>query len=706
MRAQSPALAWAVVVSILSGCTNPKQGTLPGAGNPDADTVEPDGAPAADDASTADVATGPRDTSVTATPDGEAPDAPAGPSPDGPLVKQNNGAACASDGDCVTGFCVDKVCCGARCGATCQACTQTRTGKPDGTCAPVTAGADPDGECPAQAPTTCGNLGGCDGAGACRLHPTTASCAAAACSGSTFTPQRHCDGRGQCAAAAPASCGLFKCNATGCPTSCFGDGDCQGVACINGTCGGKRANGASCASSGECGSGYCVDGICCGSACNGLCEACSQAKTGQADGTCQPVKTGDDPDGECSMDPESTCGRDGTCDGARACRKHGVTVMCAAATCAGSSFTPARFCDGRGTCTAGSPSSCGLARCNAAGCISPCTGNPDCVSPAICSNGACVSQKPQGAPCSGAGECSTNACVDGFCCSSGCTGLCQACSQAKTGMSDGTCAPVKSKTDPDSECAATDPTTCGDDGTCDGAGACRKHDSTAVCGQPSCMGSTAYLARYCNGQGACSPQMTRVCGANEYCSIGSCLTKIQTGQGCVGGHPEYCATGFCPDGVCCENACTIPCRACGSGGLCNTAIDRSRDVGTCEGRSWCVAGSCVPAIHWEDNAGNLVAVYNYPSNVPVGLSGSVYHYVRNGNSGIGTATSWSPTFTTSSEVTIHTNGCAGMTLAGGQECMMDIWMTPTSAGMKTVTVTAANGLGDTSTITYHYMAGP
>ena len=40
-----------------------------------------------------------------------------------------------------------------------------------GTCTAARAGVDPRLECPAQAPATCGRAGGCDGMGACRLHP-------------------------------------------------------------------------------------------------------------------------------------------------------------------------------------------------------------------------------------------------------------------------------------------------------------------------------------------------------------------------------------------------------------------------------------------------------------------------------------------------------------------------------------------------------
>ncbi|WP_437540819.1 hypothetical protein WME97_25440 [Sorangium sp. So ce367] len=48
--------------------------------------------------------------------------------------------------------------CDTTCTGTCMACEETKTGEPDGTCAPVTANTDPDDEC---------EVGDCGGDGAC-----------------------------------------------------------------------------------------------------------------------------------------------------------------------------------------------------------------------------------------------------------------------------------------------------------------------------------------------------------------------------------------------------------------------------------------------------------------------------------------------------------------------------------------------------------
>jgi hypothetical protein len=58
-----------------------------------------------------------------------------------------NGAACSSGLECVSGNCVEGVCCNGVCNGLCQACVGAKTGAADGTCSGVTAGTDPDNEC-------------------------------------------------------------------------------------------------------------------------------------------------------------------------------------------------------------------------------------------------------------------------------------------------------------------------------------------------------------------------------------------------------------------------------------------------------------------------------------------------------------------------------------------------------------------------------
>jgi len=72
-----------------------------------------------------------------------------------PLKKLPVGAACADSVDCELGNCVDGVCCDGPCGGACNACSNEKTGQPNGTCAPVADGSDPDNDCAAPNPDVC-----------------------------------------------------------------------------------------------------------------------------------------------------------------------------------------------------------------------------------------------------------------------------------------------------------------------------------------------------------------------------------------------------------------------------------------------------------------------------------------------------------------------------------------------------------------------
>jgi hypothetical protein len=93
---------------------------------------------------------------------------------------------------------------------------------------------------------------------------------------------------------------------------------------------------------------------------------------------------------------------------------------------------------------------------------------------------------------------------------------------------------------------------------CDGAGACRDSGSRScsprVCGTGACVAS-------------CSTDTH--CIAGYYCAMGgACQAKKGLAATCT--QNAECTSGFCVDGVCCENACTGLCRTCNgvdSGGL-------------------------------------------------------------------------------------------------------------------------------------------
>ncbi len=98
-------------------------------------------------------------------------------------------------------------------------------------------------------------------------------------------------------------------------------------------------NGDSCVDADECASSHCQDGACCDQACDGLCEACTAAKTGGANGICAPVLHGQDPDDECGLGAEQSC------DGDRACKKHDAETCDAADECLSSYCANGMCCD-------------------------------------------------------------------------------------------------------------------------------------------------------------------------------------------------------------------------------------------------------------------------------------------------------------------------------------------------------------------------
>jgi hypothetical protein len=199
-----------------------------------------------------------------------------------------------------------------------------------------------------------------------------------------------------------------------------------------------------------------------------------------------------------------------------------------------------------------------------------------------------VPRRPIAAVCTTAAECESGHCVDGVCCESDCTDVCRSC---KLPEREGRCAPVAAgQPDPRSGCNRETPESCGFDGTCNGAGGCRRHPAGTVCGAAGCISATdRMLPGTCDGNGGCSPSRSQSCvpfacadGAcrltcsaagdcapGSVCSMGSCGRK-PLGSPCQAG--AECNSGFCVDGVCCDVAdCGGPCKACnvaGAAGSC------------------------------------------------------------------------------------------------------------------------------------------
>ena len=532
-----------------------------------------------------------------------APDASTPPSQDAPVLL-SAGALCSVNSDCALNNCVDGVCCATAC-AGCNACKSTQTGVSDGTCAPVSLGLDPHNTCTDEtASKPCGNDGTCDGKGACHKVSNGKVCAAATCSGTTFTPVATCDGAGICTAGTPQDCGLFQCALTGCLKACTTDTDCgtTNYCSAAGTCAAKLANGATATAGSQCTSGVVADGVCCDKACAG-CLACTSALNGQAastTGQCLQVMLGKAGHGTCTAAPP--CGLDGMCDGNGACHYTPAATSCAPDSCSGSTLMTSA-CDGVAhTCVASSNACKGALVCaSASACKTTCTADSDCVTGDYCASGVCTAKLDNGAKCGGQNQCKNGNCVEGVCCDGACGQICRSCLGSKTGGQDGTCANMT----PGSACTggvcnSTTSTTpacqaCVQNNSCPPTNACKTGkldcstgtavckedqnlDATHACGPAASCNTTtnkATRAQMCDGQGNCPVAIVDACAYG--CNGTVCATAKPQGTAC--GSTAECATGLsCADGYCCNSTCTGSCQACNVAsalGTCTTLVSGS-----------------------------------------------------------------------------------------------------------------------------------
>ena len=449
-----------------------------------------------------------------------------------------NGDACSNSSDCASASCVDGVCCDLPCAGPCLACSSAlKGGGVDGVCGPVPQGTDPKSGCDDQGAASCGDDGTCGGAGLCRKYLAGTVCSPASCDAGQQLAASSCDGAGTCNPGASSSCGTYACSGSTCGVTCTTELECApGSFCSAPACVPKNGIGAACSSAGECLSGFCADGVCCGSVCTGPCLACSSAlKGGGVDGVCGPVPQGTDPKSGCDDQGAASCGDDGTCGGAGLCRKYLAGTVCSPASCDAGQQLAASSCDGAGTCNPGASSSCGTYACSGSTCGVTCTTELECAPGSFCSASACVPENGIGAACSSAGECLSGFCADGVCCESACAGTCEACSAAKKGSgSDGACGAIANGTDPDDDCVPEAPATCGGDGECDGAGACRKYAAGTSCGGPTCLGTELHTSA-CDQAGGCIDTVTT-------CEPFVCADSSSCGAACSGDND--CADGF------------------------------------------------------------------------------------------------------------------------------------------------------------------
>lgn len=403
-------------------------------------------------------------------------------------------------------------------------------------------------------------------------------------------------------------------------------------------------------------------GVCCDTTCTGACSSCEAQykQSGSGDGTCAGRKTDDYVgDTNCPYQDPSTCGTKGYyCDGNGSCAKYDANTICSSQNCADAATqNNDRKCDGNGTCVAQTTTTCATGyQCNSGSCQTNCYDQSNyCATSHYCQTWAqtgstankCYPRKDKGTACSGNtnNECKTGLyCVDGVCCDGTCDGLCQACTNALTGQASGSCKPVLANSNT-GECSDNGAATCGQNGKCDGTGACQKYASGTTCVAASCATSTSrYNTDTCNGTGSCIDGGTTNCATGYSCIGGVCQTSCTDDTQCASAY--YCDTASkqcvadktsggscardqmcagnanCVDGVCCDSSCTGTCRSClkartglAADGICGNTLDDTdpenecaKDVaypascqapGTCDGAGACrvyakVAVTCAP----------------------------------------------------------------------------------------------------------------
>ena len=474
------------------------------------------------------------------------------------------GASCSVGSACASGICADAVCCDKACTG-CNACTQALTGKPDGICTPVISGKNAHNFCTDETTTKkCGNDGTCDGAGACRNASTSTVCTQASCSGSVFTPVSTCDSNGACVVVKTQDCAPFLCASTGCLKTCATQADCDATTnycdTTTKTCAALLSNGKLASSGFQCRSGVVADGVCCDKDCAG-CMACTKALNGQTDGQCLPVPAGQVGHNSCTA-ANSPCGATGMCDGAGKCQYAARGTACGS-TCAGSTLTP-KTCDGAGSCVSGTSKTCDA--------FTACEGD------------VCGTTKVAGAACTSGTDCASGKCVDNMagtskiCCSSACSGACQAC------KADGSGCTAKNAGAADSACGTA--ASC-QTGTCQSGGTC----------QQAAAGTNCATNLYCTGSGQCTCQAGGPCQPTAACMQGaySCSTGAQVCNPTVAWGTNH----SCGPGPSCSGKTKTLAQNCNGSVQCptpstETCLYRCNSQGTdCDNTNYCSPTPCL-----------------------------------------------------------------------------------------------------------------
>ncbi len=209
----------------------------------------------------------------------------------------------------------------------------------------------------------------------------------------------------------------------------------------------------------------------------------------------------------------------------------GGAVVCNTSTCTG-------CCDDNGVCRGGDElTACGQGGMTCAACASG----------TRCQAAVCQPLNANGGMCVVGAECASGFCAAGVCCTSACTGTCESCNGTGT---EGRCSPLAEATAP------------------------------AACGDYACDGVSGSCPSTCT--------TSRQCASGRFCNNGVCAPLKLAGVSC--GSSAECQTGFCADGVCCDQACSGSCDRCnlaGSVGTCGPAPAADPGSPACGGSVVC-----------------------------------------------------------------------------------------------------------------------
>ncbi|MRG91258.1 hypothetical protein [Polyangium spumosum] len=314
--------------------------------------------------------------------------------------RKEQGVSCSANNDCLSGSCVDGVCCENACTGTCKACNVAEN---VGKCVNV-----PGGQTDNVPANACTGANQCDGSGNCRK-----------------VTGQGCGNNNECVSG---FCVDGVCCADGCAGTCMAcniapnlgmcvnvptgqeDGACSGTqACAGGVC--KTKNGETCpAMESDCLSGVCADNVCCENACTGTCMACNVSGD---EGKCINVPAGQDDDNGAMM----CTGPTQSCDGNGACKQDDGTVCSADSQCESNHCVDSVCCESAcDTACYQCNNSSSLGQCVAIAQMSDdtfpaniCTGTMTC-------DGSGTCKLDNGEDCATNSDCASNKCPGGMTC--------------------------------------------------------------------------------------------------------------------------------------------------------------------------------------------------------------------------------------------------------------------------------------------------